>query len=76
MNGVTKLLRAAISQRVISPDDAVIAARISLFGQVTDASVVLAFALAIAAPKRGSACVDLYDAGLDRAPHEEAHTEV
>ena len=65
MRDVTRLLNTAISQRVISSDDAVIAARISLFGEVTDATVALAFALAIAAPKGGSACVDLYTVGLD-----------
>jgi len=79
MKDVTRLLNTAISQRVISSDDAVIAARISLFGEIIDPSVVLAFALAIAAPRGGSACVDLYTTGLDStdkaALNEDAEKE-
>ncbi len=70
MGKVTKLLKSAISQGIISSDDAVIAARISILGAVTDESVVLAFAMAIAAPKSGSACVDLNEVGLDSVPSE------
>ena len=75
MEPVSALLNLAISQRMISSGDAAIAARVSLFGEIKADSVVLAFALAIAAPRGGSACVDLFEIGLKTAETDGAEKD-